>query len=91
MIIEFLKANVDCFAWSHANMTGIAPKVMTHKLNEDPSYTPIKQKKRNQGAFKNQVMQDEVHKILKLMYICEVKYHNWLANTIVKPRKNSKW
>ena len=36
MIIEFLKANLDCFAWSHADMTGIPPNVMTHKLNEDP-------------------------------------------------------
>ncbi|XP_070025355.1 uncharacterized protein [Nicotiana sylvestris] len=35
-------------------MTGIPPEVMTHKLNEDPSYPPVKQKKRKQGTFKNQ-------------------------------------
>ncbi|XP_070013382.1 uncharacterized protein [Nicotiana sylvestris] len=35
-------------------MTGIPPEVMTHKLNEDPSYPLVKQKKRKQGTFKNQ-------------------------------------
>ncbi|XP_075091998.1 uncharacterized protein LOC142172121 [Nicotiana tabacum] len=42
------------------DMTGILPKVMTHKLNEDPLHPPVKQIKRKQGAFKNQVIQDEV-------------------------------
>ncbi|XP_070026203.1 uncharacterized protein [Nicotiana sylvestris] len=87
-LIEFLKANMDCFAWSHSDMTGIPPEVMTHKLNEDPSYPPVKQKKRKQGFFKNQVIQEEVHKLLKIGSIREVKYPNWLANTVVVPKKN---
>ncbi|XP_070053980.1 uncharacterized protein [Nicotiana tomentosiformis] len=48
------------FAWSHSDMIGIPPEVMTHKLNEDPLHPPVKQKKRKQGAFKNQVIQDEI-------------------------------
>lgn len=91
MLIEFLKSNVGCFAWSHADMTEIQPDVMTHRLNEDPSFTPIKQKKRKQGAFKNQVILDEVQKLLKIGSIREVKYPNWLANTVVVPKKNGKW
>ncbi|XP_070014711.1 uncharacterized protein [Nicotiana sylvestris] len=69
-------------------MTGIPPEVMTHKLIEDPSYPPVKQKKRKQGTFKNQVIQDEVQKLLKIGSIREVKYPNWLANTVVVPKKN---
>ncbi|XP_070013572.1 uncharacterized protein [Nicotiana sylvestris] len=72
-------------------MTGIPPEVMTHKLNENPTYPPIKQKKRKQGSFKNQVIQDEVQKRLKIGSIREVKYPNWLANTAVVPKKNGKW
>ncbi|XP_070025725.1 uncharacterized protein [Nicotiana sylvestris] len=41
-------------------MTGIPPEVMTYKLNEDPTYPLVKQKKRKQRSFKNQVIQDEV-------------------------------
>ncbi|XP_070048858.1 uncharacterized protein [Nicotiana tomentosiformis] len=41
------------------DMTRIPPKVMTHKLNEDPSFILVKQKKRKQGSFKNQVIDGE--------------------------------
>ncbi|XP_070026527.1 uncharacterized protein [Nicotiana sylvestris] len=44
---------------------------MSHKLNEDPSYPPVKQKKRNQGSFKNQVIQDEVQKLLNIGYFSD--------------------
>ncbi|XP_070037120.1 uncharacterized protein [Nicotiana tomentosiformis] len=58
-------------------MTGIPPEVMTHKLNEDPLHPLVKQKKRKQGFFKNQVIQDEVQKLLKIRSILEVKYPDW--------------
>ncbi|XP_070017372.1 uncharacterized protein [Nicotiana sylvestris] len=61
---------------------------MTHKLNENPSYPHVKQKKRKQGTFKNQVIRDEVQKLLNIGYIREVKYPNWLVNTVVVPKKN---
>ena len=35
-LIEFLKENLDVFAWSHEDMTGISPKIIQHKLNVDP-------------------------------------------------------
>ncbi|XP_070015799.1 uncharacterized protein [Nicotiana sylvestris] len=51
---------------------GIPPEVMTHKLNKDPSYPPINQKKRKQGTFKNQVIQEEVQILLKIGSIREL-------------------
>ncbi|XP_070029423.1 uncharacterized protein [Nicotiana sylvestris] len=54
-----------------ADTQGIPPEVMTHKLNKDPPYPPVKQKKRKQGSFKNQVIQDEVQKLLKIRSIRE--------------------
>ncbi|XP_070035458.1 uncharacterized protein [Nicotiana tomentosiformis] len=66
------------------DMTGIPPEVMIHKLNEDPSFIPAKQKKRKQGSFKNQVIDEEVQKLLKIDSI-QVKYPNWLANIVVIP------
>ena len=35
-LIEFLKENLDVFAWSHKDMLGISPKIIQHKLNVDP-------------------------------------------------------
>ena len=35
-LIQFLKENLDVFAWSHEDMPGISPKVIQHKLNVNP-------------------------------------------------------
>lgn len=37
-LIEFLKKNKDCFAWSHLDIGGIDSKVIAHQLNVDPSF-----------------------------------------------------
>ncbi|XP_070032839.1 uncharacterized protein [Nicotiana tomentosiformis] len=89
-LIEFLRANAVRLAWSHSDMTCIPPEVMTHKMNEDPLHPYVKQKKRKQGTFKNQVIQDEVQKLLKIGSIREVKYPDWLANIVVVTKKNGK-
>ena len=39
--VQFLKKNVDVFAWSHEDMSGIDPRVITHRLNVSPSFKPI--------------------------------------------------
>ncbi|KAJ9547608.1 hypothetical protein OSB04_020151 [Centaurea solstitialis] len=40
------KVFIDCFAWSHEDMAGIDPDIISHKLNVDPTFKPIKQKRR---------------------------------------------
>ena len=44
-LTAFLRDNQDVFAWSHENMLGINPKIMVHKLNVSPTFSPIRQKK----------------------------------------------
>jgi len=36
-IVEFLKQNLDVFAWTHKDMPGIDNEVIEHKLNVDPT------------------------------------------------------
>ena len=40
-LIQFLKKNLDIFAWSHEDMPGISPKVIQHKLNMNPERKPV--------------------------------------------------
>ena len=40
-LIQFLKKNLDVFAWSHEDMPGISPKVIQHKLNMNPERKPV--------------------------------------------------
>ena len=35
-LVQFLKKNLDVFAWSQEDMPGISPKVIQHRLNVDP-------------------------------------------------------
>ncbi|KAL0402119.1 UNVERIFIED_CONTAM: hypothetical protein Slati_4241800 [Sesamum latifolium] len=44
-----LQRNADIFAWTPQDLEGIDPQVITHHLNIDPSYKPIKQRKDNLG------------------------------------------
>lgn len=34
-LVQFLKSNLDVFAWSHKDMPGIATEVIQHHLNMD--------------------------------------------------------
>ncbi|KAJ9539548.1 hypothetical protein OSB04_032281 [Centaurea solstitialis] len=90
-IISFLKEHSDCFAWSHEDMVGIDPSIISHKLNVDPTFKPIKQKRRKFAPERNKVINDEVDNLLKTGKIREVKYPEWLANVVVVQKKNGKW
>ena len=45
-LVQFLRENIDVFAWSHEDMLGIDPNVITNHLNVYPSSKPVRQKKR---------------------------------------------
>ena len=40
-LVQFLKKNIDVFTWSHEDMPGIDPSVITHRLNICPSFKPV--------------------------------------------------
>ena len=41
-ILEFLRQNLDVFAWAHSDMEGIDPNIMSRHLNIDQSKKPVK-------------------------------------------------
>ena len=40
-IVNFLKDNLDVFAWSHEDMPGIPASIIQHRLNVDPEKKPV--------------------------------------------------
>ena len=42
-LVEFLKRNIDVFAWDACDAPGIDPDFICHHLNINPSITPKKQ------------------------------------------------
>ena len=41
-LVQFLKKSIDVFAWSHEDILGINPSVITHRLNVYPSSKPVR-------------------------------------------------
>ncbi|KAL0394773.1 UNVERIFIED_CONTAM: Transposon Ty3-G Gag-Pol polyprotein [Sesamum latifolium] len=91
MLVAFLQENISTFAWDAADMCGINPEVMVHRLNVDSSMRPIKQKKRVFGNERSRAIKEEVEKVLKINYIRLVQYPDWVANVVLVPKANGKW
>ncbi|KAL2253428.1 UNVERIFIED_CONTAM: Retrovirus-related Pol polyprotein from transposon 17.6 [Sesamum indicum] len=91
IMITFLRSNVDMFAWDPSDFRGINPEVIVHRLNVDPSMRPVQQKKRTFGGEKNAIIEGEVNKLLRVGYVSEVQYTDWLANVVVVPKPGGKW
>ncbi|KAL0430500.1 UNVERIFIED_CONTAM: Transposon Ty3-G Gag-Pol polyprotein [Sesamum radiatum] len=90
-LVHFLKANSDVFAWTVHDLTGIDPKVIMHKLNGNLNFRPVRQKKKNFGQERNEMIKEEVEKLLTVGYIHPVQYLEWLANVVLVPKLNKKW
>jgi hypothetical protein len=90
-LLAFFWTNIDVFAWSHEDMSGIDPFVMVHKLNVDPDYRPAKHKRRSYTPERNEAAAEEVEKLLQAGFMPEVCYSNWLANIVIVKKSNGKW
>ena len=64
-LVEFLATRLDAFAWEHEDITGISADVITHKLNVDPNYKPVQQRRRKFAAERNKIINEEVSRLLK--------------------------
>ena len=90
-LVQFLKKNIDVFAWSHKDMPGIDPSVITHHLNVCPSFKPVQQNKMVFTPERDNAIKDEVQKLMATKFIREVYYPNWLANVVMVKKANGKW
>ena len=88
---QTLQANADVFTWTHSNMIGINPVHASHKLNVVSSTGYVRQRVRRSHLDRHQVIQAEVDILLKVGFIREVKYPEWLANVVVVSKKGGKW
>ena len=89
-MVEFLRRNVDVFAWDAYEAPGLDPKFICHHLNMNPSVTPKKQPPRCSSNEHVEVVKSEVIKLKQAGAIKEVFYPRWLANTVVVKKKTGK-
>ena len=76
------------FAWTHSDMEGIDPSVMSHRLNVDPNRKPVRQKRLAMDTERYQALKEEVDKLLSNGFIKESFYPSWLANLVMVKKPN---
>ncbi|XP_024007299.1 uncharacterized protein LOC112083502 [Eutrema salsugineum] len=81
-LLSLLKENINTFDWTAEDMPGISIDVTRHELNVDPTFKPIKQKRRKLRPERAKAVNDEVERLLKVGSIAEAKYPDWLANPV---------
>jgi hypothetical protein len=91
VLVDFLRANADIFAWSPSDMPGIPREVSEHSLDILPHSRAVQQRLRRFDEERRRAIGVELRKLLEAGFIKEVFHPTWLANPILVKKKNGKW
>ena len=91
MLIEFLKQNIDVFAWNAYEAPRVDSEFICHYLNVNPLIAPKKQPPQRPSREHAKAVREEMTRLMQARAIKEVFYPEWLANTVVVKKKSGKW
>ena len=89
-LLEFLRKNIDVFAWDTYEAPKVDPNFICHHLNVNPSVTLKKQPHRRPSKEHADAVREDGMKLKQVGAIKEVFYLEWLANTIVVQKTSGK-
>jgi hypothetical protein len=87
VLVDFLRANADIFAWSPSDMPGIPRKVAEHSLDTLPHSHAVQQWLRRFDEEQCRAIGAELRKLLEAGFIKEVFHPTWLANPVLVKKK----
>ncbi|XP_072060307.1 uncharacterized protein [Arachis hypogaea] len=90
-LVEMIKANVDLFAWTPADMPGIDPEVMSHHLAVKAEAHPVAQRRRKMSCERAEEVAKQTASLLEAGFIRELDYSTWLSNVVLVKKHNGKW
>jgi hypothetical protein len=91
VLVDLLRANVDIFAWSPSDMSGIPREVTRHSLDILPHSHAVQQWLCRFDEERRRAIGVELRKLLEAGFIKEVFHPMWLANLVLVKKKNGKW
>jgi hypothetical protein len=91
VLVDFLRANVDIFAWSPSDMPGIPREVAEHSLDILPHSHAVQQRLCRFDEERRRAIGVELRKLLEAGFIKEVFHPTWIANPVLVKKKNGKW
>jgi hypothetical protein len=91
VLVDFLRANADIFAWIPSDMPGIPREVAEHSLDILPHSRAVQQWLCRFDEERRRAIEVELRKLLEAGFIKEVFHPTWLANPVLFKKKNGKW
>jgi hypothetical protein len=91
VLVDFLHANADIFAWSPSDIPGIPREVAEHSLDILPHFRAVQQRLRRFDEGRRRAIGVKLRKLLEAGFIKEVFHPTWLANLVLVMKKNVKW
>ncbi|XP_022855023.1 uncharacterized protein LOC111376307 [Olea europaea var. sylvestris] len=90
-LMNFLKRNLDVFAWKHEDIVRIDLRVSCHHLNINPICMPHRQKRRALNPERYKALKEEVDKLSRNGFIREAIYPKWISNPVLVKKSSGKW
>jgi hypothetical protein len=87
VLIDFLRANTDIFAWSPSDMPGIPREVAEHSLDILPHSRVVQQRLQRFDEERRRVIGVELRKLLEAGFIKKVFHPMWLTNPVLVKKK----
>ena len=87
-LVKCLQSHTDIFAWSHEDIPGIDRRVACHKLVIRKGARSVRKKKRCFNQERYDAINAEVEKLLKVGFIREAKYPEWISNVVLVKKAN---
>jgi hypothetical protein len=87
VLVDFLCANVDIFAWSPSDMPGIPREVAEHSLDMLPHSRTVQQRLRRFDKERRRAIGVELRKLLEVGFIKEVFHPTWLPNPVLVEKR----
>ncbi|XP_072074362.1 uncharacterized protein [Arachis hypogaea] len=85
---QFLKQNRDLFAFTPADMPGIDPDFMSHRLAVNPKAKPVAQRRRRMSADRATEVKRQVQALLEANFIRELPYTTCLPQRRLSPTEH---
>ncbi|XP_068476789.1 uncharacterized protein [Phaseolus vulgaris] len=90
-VVAVISRHLDAFAWIAADMPGIDPDFLCHRLTMDVKVRPVRQRRRKFNEERCLVVKEDTQKLLSAGHIREIQYPKWLANVVLVKKANGKW
>src|SRR4051812_21853586 len=88
-LVEFLRERWEIFTWCPADMPGVPREFAEHALNVFRDTKPVKQSIRRLSEPWDEAIGIEINRLLAANFITEIKESEWLANTVMVPKKDT--